>query len=212
MHRRLGDHQRPDEGDPMTDFTPFPKMARLSRLCTISEKIDGTSGCVYITDDGDFLVGSRNRWITPTDDNYGFAKWAHEHKEELLQLGPGRHFGEWWGMGIQRKYGLQERRWSLFNTARWCLHDQEPKRIESADPRVEKYQQPLPACCHLVPVLFQGPFSTAVCENVLYSLKVGGSVAAPGFPSPEGIVVFHSAANISFKKTIDNDEQPKSKQ
>ena len=59
-----------------TEFREFPKIARLSREAIITEKIDGTSGCIFITDDGQFLIGSRTRWITPEQDNYGFAKWA----------------------------------------------------------------------------------------------------------------------------------------
>jgi hypothetical protein len=101
-------------------FESFPKIGRLSRNCTITEKIDGTNAQIYIGEDGEFLTGSRNRWVTPgKQDNYGFSRWAHEHKDELMTLGPGRHFGEWWGLGIQRGYGLQEKRFSLFATHRW---------------------------------------------------------------------------------------------
>ena len=103
----------------MSDFVAFPKIPRLSRRCVITEKIDGTNACIFIGEDGEFLVGSRTRWITPENDNHGFARWAYEHKDELLGLGPGRHFGEWWGQGIQRGYGLKEKRFSLFNTSRW---------------------------------------------------------------------------------------------
>lgn len=94
----------------------MPKIGRLSRGCTITEKIDGTNASVFIgayETEGLFLVGSRTRWITPTSDNYGFAHWAHSHKDELLQLGPGHHFGEWWGLGIQRRYGQLEKKFSL---------------------------------------------------------------------------------------------------
>jgi hypothetical protein len=38
---------------------------------------------------------------------------------------------------------------------------------------------------------------------------MGGSKAAPGFMKPEGIVVFHVAGNVGFKKTIEKDEEPK---
>ena len=48
-----------------TEFQEFPKIARLSREAIITEKIDGTNGCVCITEDGQMLVGSRTRWITP---------------------------------------------------------------------------------------------------------------------------------------------------
>ena len=192
------------------EFSEFPKMARLSRECIITEKIDGTNAQIYITDDGQFYTGSRNRWITPESDNFGFAAWAHENKEELMKLGPGRHFGEWWGRGIQRNYGLEDRRFSLFNVSRWHLHGTEPKQIPSADPRVIKMQEELPACVGLVPVLYRGEFQTNLCVSALSYLRYGGSKAAPGFMKPEGIVCFHVAANIGFKQTLDDDGVPKS--
>jgi len=191
------------------EFTAFPKMARLTRDCIITEKIDGTNAQILITDDGQMFVGSRTRWITPENDNFGFAAWAHQHRDELLALGPGRHFGEWWGRGIQRNYGINERRWSLFNVSRWCPHGQTPQRIQTADPRIEKYQDILPPCCHLVPVLYRGEFSTAFAEYTLADLAKGGSKAAPGFMKPEGIVVFHVAGNVGFKKTLERDHEPK---
>lgn len=196
-----------------TEFQEFPKIARLSREVIITEKIDGTNACIQITEDGQMLTGSRTRWITPADDNYGFARWCTEHREELMTLGVGRHFGEWWGSGIQRGYGLPkgEKRLSLFNVSRWCLHGETPKRIETADPRIEKYQDVLPPCVGLVPLLYRGPFNTAMVDLCLEALKAGGSMASPRFMKPEGVVVFHTAANIGFKKTIEKDEVPKSK-
>ena len=191
-------------------FTPFPKLARLQREVLITEKIDGTNAQVFITDDGRMLTGSRTRWITPEDDNFGFARWAADHKDELMQLGPGSHFGEWWGQGIQRKYGLSERRFSLFNVSRWCLHNETPEAIPTADPRIVKMQEVLPACCHLVPILRRGINITTLAESALYELSQRGSLAAPGFMHPEGIVVFHTAGNVGFKMTLDNDGVPKS--
>lgn len=177
------------------EFEPFQKIARLSRGCTITEKIDGTNACVAISDEGDttLYVGSRSRWITPEDDNYGFAKWAHEHREELMALGPGRHFGEWWGAGIQRRYGLTEKRFSLFNTSRWL-------------------ETPPPACCHVVPVLYSGIFTSTAADEALELLRTKGSQAAPGFMQPEGIIIYQSAGRVYFKKTLDKDEEWKGKQ
>ncbi len=174
------------------EFESFQKLARLSRECVITEKIDGTNGCIAIGDDGSFFVGSRTRWITPEDDNFGFARWAQNNREELLTLGPGRHFGEWWGGSIQRGYGLMEKRFSLFNTHRW------------SDALGER-----PACCHVVPVLFQGIFTQQAVDSTLASLATAGSFAAPGFMDPEGIVLFHTAASALFKKTIKGDEEGK---
>jgi hypothetical protein len=191
-------------------FTEFPKMARLSRECIITEKIDGTNAQIYITEDGDLFTGSRTRWVTPESDNFGFARWAQEHREELMLLGPGRHFGEWWGKGIQRGYGVPDKRLSLFNVTRWCLHGTEPQPIPSADPNIRRRQGVLPPCVGLVPVLFRGTFCTQAAQAVLESLILAGSVAAPGFMNPEGIVVFHTAGSVGFKKTIHKDEVPKS--
>jgi hypothetical protein len=131
-------------------FEAFDKIARLSRMCVITEKIDGTNAQIYIGEDGAFLAGSRNGWITPEQDNFGFARWSQANKDELLKLGPGRHFGEWWGSGIQRRYGLAEKRFSLFNVGRWRAPD-----------------AVLPACVHLVPVLYEGIFSDEAVAEAL---------------------------------------------
>ena len=77
------------------EFIAFPKIARWSREITISEKIDGTNAGVFISDDLETMkFASRTRWIVPGDDNHGFAAWAHEHRDELRELGPGMHWGE----------------------------------------------------------------------------------------------------------------------
>jgi hypothetical protein len=195
-----------------TEFVAFPKIARLSREIIITEKIDGTNGTIYIGEDGEFLVGSRTRWITPENDNHGFARWAYDHKDELIAgLGVGWHRGEWWGSGIQRGYGLPkgEKRFSLFNTVRWCLFGDEPKLIPQQDPRMGKYQDVLPRCCGLVPVLYRGEFDTEEIDAALDGLRLDGSVAAPGYFNPEGVVIYHTAGNVMFKKTIKNDEKGK---
>ena len=171
------------------EFESFQKIARLKREMVVTEKIDGTNAQIYIGEDGEFLTGSRTRWITPDSDNFGFSRWAHEHKDELLEMGPGRHFGEWWGSGIQRRYGLSEKRFSLFNTARW------------GDAR--------PHCCHVVPTLFTGDFSTQTIDDLIEELREFGSVAAPGFMRPEGVVVYHPQSRTLFKKTLEKDESGK---
>jgi len=163
----------------MTEFKPFPKMARLSRECLITEKIDGTNASIFIgpTDfkdpnsistffykDGSALgmwAGSRTRWITTADDNYGFANWAVANASELFKLGEGHHFGEWWGSGIQRGYGFKngERFFSLFNAGRWVEHDKPTYAIENPNPKAEpKFTENAPACCKVVPILYRGIF------------------------------------------------------
>jgi RNA ligase len=186
----VGDPPPPWPGE----FEEFPKIPRFSRGVVVTEKIDGTNACVKVEADGTLFFGSRTRWITPASDNFGFAAWGTEHAAELLTLGPGTHFGEWWGQGIQRGYGLKEKRFSLFNVARWGNPDKPAG----------------PLCCHVVPVLWRGNFDDLAVDFLLDSLELFGSKAAPGFMDPEGIVIFHTAGNLMFKKTLEKDDTPKS--
>lgn len=204
-------------------FEEFPKISRLARECVVTEKIDGTNGQLYIlksnvvdalgpiarlaigfdpTTELVMLAGSRTQWVTPERDNHGFARWVQEHAPELFQLGEGRHYGEWWGSGIQRGYGLQkgDKRFSLFNVARWG---------DNRDR--EKFPIDRPACCSAVPVLGSGVFSTESIDFALDRLSREGSSASPGFMNPEGVVIWHEAARILFKKTLERDAEPKSR-
>jgi RNA ligase len=201
------------------EFVEFPKMARWSRDIIITEKIDGTNasinislptpvdlareaegwtadamGVVAMLDGWVVRAGSRTRWITVKDDNFGFARWVHDNAESLVKLGEGTHFGEWWGSGIQRGYDLQkgDKRFSLFNVTRW------------EDPAVR------PEVCGVVPVIYRGMNSPGVVEAALEGLKRSGSRAASGFMNPEGVVIFHMASGVGFKKTLHKDEVPKS--
>ena len=207
------------------EFKGFPKLARLNREMVITEKLDGTNASIFIqhrdleklvddtrgnmvnipdsniiavSNDNQYTmrVGSRTRWIIPGNDNYAFAQWCQINNEELFKLGEGHHFGEWWGSGIQRGYNLPkgEKRFSLFNTARWA--------DDGTDVR--------PLCCHVVPVLYKGIMNTNAIDYTLIQLIATGSIAALNYDNPEGIVVFHTAANQSFKITIKDDESPKS--
>lgn len=136
---------------------------------------------------------SRKRLITPgkANDNFGFAGWVESNADELVAaLGPGLHFGEWWGNGIQRGYGQTERRFSLFNTHR---------HKDLAD-------HPL---LDVVPVLYHGPNDTDKVASTLADLKEHGSCAAPGFMNPEGICVYHVAARETYKVTLDNQDAGK---
>jgi hypothetical protein len=198
------------------EFRKFDKIPRFRRDIIITEKIDGTNGCILVAerslvDDyhqshwpfmpaGDYLilVGSRKRWLNGIDksgDNYGFRKWVGANRDELVTLGPGRHYGEWWGAGIQRRYGLtdNDKRFSLFNTARWGEHN------------------PNPSCTSVVPVLNTGAMSGATIDMALTELEFHGSTAAPGFMKPEGIVIYMTQARRLFKITLENDGMPKSK-
>jgi hypothetical protein len=173
--------------------------------------------------EGVFLAAqSRSRFITPENDNHGFAAWVRDNAGELVHLGHGRHFGEYWGRGINRNYGLAERRFSLFNVNKWhrdlwernerIRQERELQRFNhevakgrAPDPVSVRYFVTPPACCEVVPVLDVGVMRTSWIENILDRLSVAGSHAAPGFMSPEGIVIFHTAGGNLFKKTLGGD-------
>ncbi|MCY0926235.1 RNA ligase family protein [Streptomyces sp. H27-H1] len=186
-------------------FTPWPKTARLFRDVVITEKLDGTNAAIHVADDGRVAAQSRNRLITPDKDNYGFATWVHANAADLAYiLGPGLHFGEWWGQGIQRRYGLETKRFSLFNTARWYGAEG-----ESDTPWNRAVQTALRDVVDAVPVLYEGPFSEPAITGTLGILQQKGSHAAPGFMNPEGICVFHSQSKNVFKVTLDHNDAAK---
>ena len=217
-------------------FKEFPKIPRLRRNITVTEKIDGTNACVRVVpvDDlrdadhgpvavvgsgGDLLAiyaQSRTRLITPEDDNFGFAAWVHENAEKLaVILGPGDHYGEWWGSKIQRTYGRTgangraDRTFSLFNAGRWGAGgDAQPLgntviAQKAAEVGLDEIG--------VVPVLYRGPWSDVMIQECLDALRLGGSFTteALGFRRPEGVVVYHEAARTYAKILLENDDTPK---
>lgn len=163
--------------------------------------------CLSITDGADsgesalaMYAGSRKRWIAPEGteflgkgcDNFAFAQFVSQNSDELFKLGPGRHYGEWYGKGIQRGYGLEEKRFALFNTARWGDHNPNT-----------------PECCEVVPdltsIIHQVYGEEATPDMGMDLLADEGSSAAPGFMNPEGIVVYHTASRTLYKQTFEQD-------
>lgn len=163
------------------EFKPWPKIPRIeNEKVSFTEKIDGTNACIVITADGEFACQSRTRLITPDDDNYGFAKWAYTNKDELMKLGEGHHFGEWWGSGIQRGYGLTEKRFSLFNSQRWGDHNPNT-----------------PSCVSVVPTIHADTI-----EKAKEKLIANGSFAAPGFMNVEGLIMYNHLSRSLYKIII----------
>jgi hypothetical protein len=158
--------------------------------------------------DVEYLVyaQSRNRLIKPAGkfageagtDNYAFAEWVWKNADELARvLGPGLHFGEWWGAGIGRGYGQTGRHFSLFNTSRW-KHLAIPEAREAIGP---------PAELSVVPVLAVHTLDTDLIKDTLDALKFTGSHAAPGYENPEGICVYLPAVRATFKVTFDDEHK-----
>lgn len=193
---------KPELYDASPEFRPWGKTPRFFDLhCVVTEKLDGTNALVHITDDLKLFAGSRNRWLQPgkKTDNYGFAQWCEENRDELIKLGPGWHYGEWWGQGIGRGYNHLRptpgsdvptahagRTLSLFNTRRWGAHN-----------------PTTPYCVSVVPVLAEGKFSTDLVNAAVTQLKAKGSVAAPGFMDVEGVIVYLPVFDQRMKVVLD---------
>lgn len=178
------------------EFKPWGKTPRYKGLgVSITEKLDGTNALVHITAEGTLWAGSRNRWLQPGkgSDNYGFAGWCHDNQDELLKLGAGYHYGEWWGAGIgPRKYGIEDKRLSLFNTLRWGAHNPNT-----------------PACVSAVPVLYSGKFTGVEHEACMARLREQGSVAAPGFMNPEGLILYFFGSDTREKYLLEHHDKHK---
>lgn len=181
-------------------FEVFPSLHRYSKEnVVITEKIDGANAQVFIDEYSTIIrAGSRNRWITPEDDNFGFARFVHEHRDWMLKyLGPGRHYGEWWGNGIQRTYGMDKKCFSLFNAGRW----------NTAFEEMRKGGVEIPDQIRTVPVLEVVRASEHKPMDSLQRLLILGSQANPGFRLPEGIVCYHTLTKTSYKVTYDYDQK-----
>lgn len=195
----------------MNLFKSWGKTPRLfNSNVTVTEKIDGTNAAIQIYNWDTFeelagpafagtiplmttggvvlLVQSRTRFLSLEEDNHDFYQWVIDNRFTLVEdLGEGTHFGEWWGYKINRNYGLDHRRFSLFNTAKW-------KDVEFKTPHLST-----------VPIIGEHErFNENAIKNDLRFLEQRGSFAAPGFKKPEGVCVFHHASNKVFKYTFND--------
>ena len=202
-------------------FEAWPKIPRLASKCSITEKIDGTNASIFVASEAELeddesreaarqdlhfgraaLIGdnmvwafSRKRLIHPGSDNFGFGVWVHYNARAIVEIvGPGRHFGEWWGSGIQRQYGLKEKRFSLFNAYRWSwLNNPEVRNEPEAEITIPLY---------CVPELYRGPFGANPLLDAISQLDYNGSQAAPGYEQPEGFVVHFRDNDAPFKYVL----------
>lgn len=174
----------------MIEFSGFGKIQRIGELhMSITQKLHGSNAQIYIfeTENGlDLICGSRTRWIYPGDDNYGFATFVHQNKQQFIELlGIGRHFGEWCGPGINSGEGLLTKTLFLFNWRRWK-------------------DKPLPSNVSVVPILHYGKLDLNDVDAVMEKLKIDGSRLVPGYMKPEGIVV--EVSGTFYKKVFDAEE------
>lgn len=203
------------------EFRAWPKTPRLFREIVITEKVNGTNSAVIIQEwpdraeadpnrlalinrDGvlyEIAAQSRKRLITPgkTTDNYGFAAFVQLNAEVLFDLlGPGRHFGEWWGDGIQGQKTISNMRgFALFNTDKHGGMYEWLKAPDGRDVLVEPVWE-----------IYRGPFSEERIQLVLDELKKNGSYMNPTSEA-EGICVFHTQSRQVYKYTIEGDDAHK---
>lgn len=202
------------------EFVAWPKTPRLNKTAvTITEKLDGSNGCISFertsliggpkgddnvlalapTADQGWLamrVQSRKRFLGDgkANDNFGFAAWAVENAEQLaVILGEGRHYGEWYGRGIQRGYGLEDRRFALFSPWRY---QHVPFQNEGL-------------ALELVPTLETTTLDhlSMAISRQLEGLLHGSRVNE--YPNPEGIVVNIMGVDKPFKYILDNPDTHK---
>ena len=201
------------------NYNSFPSIERLENIyCIISEKIDGTNGLIEINETN-VRFGSRNRYISFSDDNAGFANFFRHYEAKLedvakdvitkeLELNgetltscnesyPLRIYGEWFGCGIQRGYGLKDKFFMPFSS----FYGE--KLIEYQVPNV------------ITPnIMYTGKFSMEVVGTCMQQLKLNGSGVVKDYKQPEGIVIFFPKYNFRLKETFDGakwkDALPKS--
>ena len=170
-----------------TEFKHWASIEKLDQMITVTEKVHGSNAQILVGDDLTVRAASRERWLDRVNDNFGFCRHVTEHAEEIgALLGPGRHYGEWYGAGIGSSYNLKEKRLALFD-----------QRFTG---------KPLPSWCDVVPVLYSDFYSHDAITQALAKLKEGGSVIAPGFMRPEGVVVRWNRSGIYMKKVFEAED------
>lgn len=180
-------------------FKSWPKTTRLYSDVIITEKIDGTNcaiifgetpyglGAGEYTEGGGLVIDgreavintqSRNQLCTPSKDHMGFATWAYDNADALFDvLGFGYHYGEW------TIHGVDKPMFFLFNTYRWT---DKISKLQSANSQLS-----------VVPVLYEGKYSTEVVENTLEFLRIHGSQVTKSVP--EGVCVYFHDNKTVFK-------------
>lgn len=175
------------------EFQPWPKIQRLDKnTVTITEKIDGTNACVIVKNGEVIGSQSRNRVITPEDDNMGFAGWVQNNKERLTTLGDGYHYGEWAGPGIQKNpHDLPNKRFFLFDARMHGIFQQNP-------------EHPAKEVVSVVPVLYEGWYRPETVDDILFRLDLGEiGLGAGKKTNPEGIIIYFHVFQQHLKRHLD---------
>lgn len=194
----------------MMEFKEFAEIKHLIKVTAlVTQKLHGTNASVWIyeidltqtkldkiwpieitdslkafvTTDGKYLVrpAKRTSFISIEKDNFNFAQWVSTSKDDLARvLGAGTHFGEWIGPGINSGEGIKEKRFVLFDVMRFETQKEEMTKVNLWPSRLD-----------LVPKLALETTGDlrSLADRIMAELKEKGSVYAPGFMRPEGIVI-----------------------
>ena len=184
--------------------------------CVISEKVDGTNGLIEINEvfpvgepkEIQIRFGSRNRYITFNNDNADFANFFRHYEarfkdvaadiilKELEVSGetltecqeqyPLRIYGEWFGSGIQRGYGLKDKFFMPFSTF------YAEKLIEYQVPNIVKPN-----------IMYTGKFNKLTADMCMNTLAIHGSGIIKDYKRPEGIVIHFPKYNFRLKQTFE---------
>ncbi len=193
----------------MGDFKGWGFTTRENKNKTITEKIDGTNGCIVIYN-GKVSAQSRKRIITPDDDNYGFARWVYDNAGALMDtLGFGYHYGEWFGEGIQKNpLGIEGKRFALFHPTKYTeANGFELSKVDGLE---------------TVPLLHHGQCDVWTIPNIMQDLDTYGSkvvgaartaINVPGIEEvafhraadAEGIIIWNNETKTRTKMLLEND-------
>lgn len=138
----------------------YEYIGKLNELPTIdfigTAKLHGTNAGIRRSPSGKITAQSKTRLISPTDDNYGFAKFIEAIPPEVLHLelfdkvaimgDDITIYGEWIGKGIQGATGVGklEKQWVIFgasvndtyvpNKVEWCSESYNIYNIMDIEP------------------------------------------------------------------------------
>lgn len=193
----------------MGEFKGWGSTTRENKNKTITEKIDGTNACIVIYN-GVVAAQSRNRIITPDDDNFGFARWVYDNAGALMDtLGFGYHYGEWFGEGIQKNpLGIEGKRFALFHPTKYNeKNGYELSKVDGLE---------------TVPLLHSGQCDVWTIPDIMADLQDNGSkvvgAALRTYESPiiegftyevaaeaEGIIIWNNETKTRTKMLLEND-------
>ncbi|TDB90937.1 hypothetical protein E1264_03790 [Actinomadura sp. KC216] len=211
------------------EFKAWPKTPRLMKPMVVTEKIDGTNGCVVISRQQGWASPSHNFVTVPIENTADAYLVGAQSRKRMLPMGPrgmddlswqkedNSGFARWVrenatelaetlgeGYHYGEWYGQKIQRGYGLSGRRFALFNVSRYADVVNDPT----KDPIPGL-ETVPVLYEGEFDTRMVKYVYDDLMTNGSRAVPGYMNPEGVIVFHTASQQVYKY-LGPDDRPKS--